>query len=132
VDIVIDASAIIAVITNEVAKPLLINATTGVDLIAPHSIYWEIGNAFSAMFKQNRISQEQALIAVAAYKKIPIRYVDIELEEALAIAGDLKIYAYDAYLLRCALKYRCPLLTLDNGLKYVAGMANVNLVEVEK
>lgn len=131
-DIVIDASVIIAVITNETIKPQLVSATNGVDLIAPHSIYWEIGNAFSAMFKQNRISQEQAFSAVAAYKKIPIRYVDIELEEALAIAYDLNIYAYDAYLLHCALKYRCSLLTLDNGLKYAAGMMNVNLVEVVK
>ena len=125
-DIVIDASVIIAVITNEAIKPQLVNATTGVDLIAPHSIYWEIGNAFSAMLKQKRISQKQALVAVSAYRNIPIRYVDIELEEALAID------AYDAYLLRCALKYKCALLTLDGGLKHAANMVNVRVVEVKK
>ena len=131
-DIVIDASVIIAVITNEAIKPQLVNATTGVDLIAPHSIYWEIGNAFSAMLKQKRISQEQALVAVSAYRNIPIRYVDIELEEALAIVDDLNIYAYDAYLLRCALKYKCALLTLDGGLKHAANTVNVRVVEVKK
>ena len=42
-DIVIDTSAIIAVIANEPEKPSLIRLTSGADLIAPASVHLEIG-----------------------------------------------------------------------------------------
>jgi predicted nucleic acid-binding protein len=58
--VVLDTSAIIAVITNEVHKPALIQLTAGTDLLAPSSLTAELGNAFSAMFKQRRISLEDA------------------------------------------------------------------------
>ena len=50
-ELVADTSTIIAVIGNEPEKPLLIAKTQGYDLIAPQSLHWEIGNAFSAMIK---------------------------------------------------------------------------------
>ncbi len=109
--IVVDASVIIAVIANEPEKDTLIRLTQGADLIAPRSIHWEIGNAFSAMLKRNRVTVEQVLKAIEAYAKIPIRYVEVELEKSLEIADTLGIYAYDAYLIRCALKYRSPLIS---------------------
>ncbi len=54
-DIVMDTSALIAVILNEPEKKTIIKATAGNTLVGPESIRWEIGNAFSAMFKQKRI-----------------------------------------------------------------------------
>ena len=67
-------------------------------MIAPRSVHWEIGNAFSAMLKRERIKIEQALQAVKLYRRIPIRFVDVELEETIEIADAVGIYAYDAYL----------------------------------
>jgi len=52
-NITIDTSAIVAVITNESSKGQIITATKGASLIAPDSIHWEIGNAFSSMFKES-------------------------------------------------------------------------------
>jgi predicted nucleic acid-binding protein len=49
-DIVIDTSALIAVIVAEPERDKIIELTTGNTLIGPGSIPWEIGNAFSAMF----------------------------------------------------------------------------------
>lgn len=129
-DVVIDASAIIAVITNEPAKSKLIKLTEGVDLIAPGSVHWEIGNAFSAMLKRKRATLEQVTAAMTAYQQIPLRFVDVELEESLAIANHLDLYAYDAYLLRCALKYKSPLLTLDSGLARAAAVVKAKVLEV--
>jgi predicted nucleic acid-binding protein len=40
------------------------------------------------------------------------------------------IYAYDAYMIACAQKYRCPLLTLDKGLIRAAKEAGVEVLEV--
>jgi predicted nucleic acid-binding protein len=47
------------------------------------------------------------------------------LESALEIAEESGIYAYDAYVIACAEKYRCPLLTLDRGLDRAAVEAGV-------
>ena len=128
--IIIDTSAIIAVLLNEASKPAIIQATQKIDLLAPSSIHWEIVNAFSAMFKRNRLNLDEALTAIAIYQQIPIRYVEIELAESLRIAEELSIYAYDAYLLRSAVKYNLPLLTLDQGLIEQAERLGIKVIEV--
>ena len=129
-DIVVDTSVIVAVIAYEPQRDALIRLTKGTDLLAPASVHWEIGNAFSAMLKRNRIELDHALQAIAAYRQIPIRYVDVELEDTLAIAARYAIYAYDAYLIRCGLKFSAPLLSLDRGLLQVAEQAGVDAIEV--
>ncbi|MEJ5223267.1 MAG: type II toxin-antitoxin system VapC family toxin [Anaerolineales bacterium] len=130
-EIAIDASVIIAVIANEAEKSALVEMTRNASLIAPASIHWEIGNAFSAMLKRHRITSAQALQAIAVYESIPLRFVDIELDEALKLATELNIYAYDAYLIRCAMKYRTPLLTLDDQLARLASQKGVAVLEVK-
>jgi predicted nucleic acid-binding protein len=128
--IVIDASALIAVIANEPVKHELAQLTKDALLIGPHSIHWEIGNAFSAMLKRERTTLAKALQAIAVYQKIPIRFVEIELADALQLTHELNLYAYDAYLLRCAIKYKAPLLSLDRSLIRAAQALNVPIMEV--
>jgi len=129
-DIVVDTSVIVAVIVNEPHRGTLVGLTKGADLVAPASVHWEIGNAFSAMLKRNRIDLAQALKAIAAYHRIPIRFVDVELEDTLAIAVQHAVYAYDAYLIRCALKFKAPLISLDKGLLQAAQQAGARVIEV--
>lgn len=129
-EIVVDTSVIVSVIAHEPQRGTLIGLTKGTDLLAPASVHWEIGNAFSAMLKRNRIGVDQALQAVAAYRQIPIRYVDVELEDTLAIAAQYAICAYDAYLIRCGLKFNAPLLSLDRSLLQVAEKAGAHTIEV--
>ncbi len=128
--IVIDASVIIAIIADEPLKPALIKATKQSELIAPASIHWEIGNAFSAMFKRKRISMEQAQQAIAIYQKIPIRYVDADLFQSIKLASELNIYAYDAYLLCCSKEYHSPLLTLDEKIANIAKLNGIKVMEI--
>jgi predicted nucleic acid-binding protein len=130
-DIVIDASAIIAVVAREPVRDALIRVTRGADLLAPHSVYWEIGNALSAMLRRNRATLEQALGAIRSYQSIPIRLLDVDLEASLEIVNRLDLYAYDAYLIRCALQYNAPLLSLDRGLVRAAQELDVQVVEVD-
>ena len=128
-ELVADTSTIITVIANEPEKPLLIAKTQGYDLVAPESLYWEIGNAFSAMIKRGRITLEQATAAIEIYKQIPIDLLDVDLEQALELVDKHKVYAYDAYMIACALDRGCPLLTLDGGLVYAAKAAGVEVWE---
>ena len=58
--------------------------------------------------------------------------MDVELEESLQIADTLGIYAYDAYLIRCALKYKSPLISLDRKLVNLAKEMKARVVEVVK
>jgi predicted nucleic acid-binding protein len=128
---VVDTSIIISVIANERHKNKLVETTEGSDLIAPPSLHWEVGNAFSAMMKRKKISKQKALAALASYREIPIRFSDIELETALGLSAKLNIFAYDAYILGCALKHKYPILTLDKGLMDAARKAGVAVKGVE-
>lgn len=129
-DIAIDTSALIAVIANEPQKHKLVKITAGVDLCSPLSVHWEMGNAFSAMLKRNRITLTQAQSCIKAYLQIPIKFIEIDLEQALNIAERLNIYAYDAYLIQCARQTKTPLLTLDNGLSNAAKSVGIELMEL--
>jgi predicted nucleic acid-binding protein len=102
-----------------------------VELIAPASLHWEIGNAFSAMLKRNRITLAQAGRALEAYRQIPLRLVDVTLSEVLAISDECSIYAYDAYFLAAARDFRCELLTLDRGLIRAAAQLGLNVRKVD-
>ena len=131
-DIVIDTSAIIAVITDEPEKDAIISATSGHTLIGPGSIPWEIGNAFSAMIKQRRIDVEDAQRGLEIFDSIPLQYVNVDMANVLSIAAQVNAYAYDAYLLDCALRHTAPLLTLDRTLRRAADELNINLVNLEE
>ena len=128
--IVLDASIIIAVITNEDSKKKIIDITTDADLISPESIHWEIGNAFSAMFKKHLINFNEMQSAIKIYNNIPINFVPVEIESSLGIAFNNNIYAYDAYLLECAIKYKSPLLTLDLPLIKVAQQIGIETLRL--
>ncbi len=130
-NIVVDTSVIIAVLVNEPAKNIIVDRTKGADIFAPHSVHWEIGNAFSAMLKRNRITLEQSIKAIEIYSKIIIQFVDIDLKDSLELCNELKIYAYDAYIISCALQYQSPLITLDKGLIRSATQKGVQVLEVK-
>lgn len=104
--------------------------TSEAELIAPLSVHWEIRNAFSSLLKRKRVTLEEALQAIEIYLQIPVRFVEVELTESLEIAQELGLYANDAYLLRCAAKYRVPLLTLDGRLAQAAREKKVQVLEV--
>jgi len=129
-DIVVDTSVIIAVVANEPEKESLIRATVGADLLAPTSCHWEVGNAFSAMLRRRRITLAQARQALETYQRIPLRFINVDLVEALELADRLGIYAYDAYVISCSLSQRCALISLDQGLVSAAQAAGAKVVEV--
>lgn len=129
-DILVDSSALIAVVTNEPTRPQIIALTKGATLIAPASVPWEIGNAFSAMLKRKRATIDQMHQAWAAYQQIPIRLVPVDIAQALTIAKTYDIYAYDAYFIMCGMRHKCMFLTLDSGLRHAARQAGIITMEV--
>ena len=128
--LVIDTSAIVAVLASEPERTRLVRATEGAELVAPASVHWEVGNALSALVKRRRATLADVQRAVQAYAAIPIRFVEVDLALALEVAAEHGLYAYDAYLITCALAHRSLLLTLDRGLARAAAVAGVTVMEV--
>jgi predicted nucleic acid-binding protein len=129
-DIVIDTSALIAVIVDEPERDKIIELTTGNTLIGPGSIPYEIGNAFSAMFKRDRLGIEEAKRGFEIFKSIPLRYIEPDFANVIFISKQTKMYAYDAYFLDCALRQTAPLLTLDSKLKEAARNLKIPTLEI--
>ena len=65
-----------------------------------------------------------------SYGQIPIRFVDVGLADAIELAAEHNLYAYDAYLIVCAREMRCKLVSLDHALLRVANDVGVEVLEV--
>ncbi|MEX0769150.1 MAG: type II toxin-antitoxin system VapC family toxin [Balneolaceae bacterium] len=130
--ITIDTSALLSVLLNEKHKPAIVEVTKGHDLHAPSCLDAEVGNALSAMFKRNLITLEEGERVLSQFGEIPIRRTKLRLKEATKLAHTHNIYAYDAYVLDCALQYRSLLLSLDNKLKEVGKELQLTLLEVSE
>ena len=128
--IVVDASALLAVLLDEAHRDEVVAVTAGATLCAPASLPWEMGNALSAGLKRRRFSLDLAQAGVAAFEKIPIRLVPVDLAAALELAHRHRLYAYDAYLLATCLALRAPLLTLDQRLQKAAVATRIPVLEV--
>ena len=129
-NIVTDTSVLLSVLTSEPGRSAILQATKGADLIAPSSVHWEIGNALSAMIKRGRLSPAQAQSVVRSYERIPIRFVEVPLAEAVELAAEHGMYAYDAYVIVCARQQRCRLISLDKALLRTAATVGVEALEV--
>jgi len=130
-NLVVDTSVLVAVLVSEPEREKIIKLTSGVDLLAPGSVHWEIGNVLAAMMKRKRLELEQVPAVMKAYEQIPIRFREVDMQSAMGIASDQNLYAYDAYTIACAREHRCAMMTLDRGLSQAAKRAHVSVVEVQ-
>jgi predicted nucleic acid-binding protein len=119
-----------AVILNEPSKPRLLEQTRDSELVSAPTLPWEVGNSLTALFKRARIDLNQAKRALKSFRDIPLRLAEIDLQASVELAKEHDIYAYDAYILECARKYRAPLLSLDGPQRRVAIKLGIDVLEV--
>ena len=112
-DILIDASCIVAVLLGEESGKNVREMTKGVNLVSPACLPYEIGNSLSAAVKRHRISAELIGDIYKEFERLPIRLIEPDIVKALHIAAEENHYAYDAYYIACALDYNLPLYSLD-------------------
>jgi predicted nucleic acid-binding protein len=129
-EVIIDTSALLAVVAMKPERAELIRLTRGATLVAPSSVHWEIGNALSAMFKRKAIELDDAVKVLESYTDIPIRLLDPPLRQAVQLCRDLNVYAYDAYVIACAINQRAPILSLDRVLVERARTLKLDILEV--
>lgn len=128
--VVIDPSAVLAVLLHEPERASLIESTRQAVLIAPALLPWEIGNALIAGLRRKRLRLDDVKAAWRSFEEIPMRLVDVDMGRALDVAAEHGLYAYDAYVLEAALSRRLPLLTLDSALARAARQSGVAVLEV--
>jgi len=66
----------------------------------------------------------------AAFEEVPIQFSKPNFAHSLAIAHQANIYAYDAYVLDCAMRHKAPILTLDRKLIMTARDLKAAVLEV--
>ncbi len=72
----------------------------------------------------------QAQGALESFRQVPVRLAEVALETAVEVAEEYGMYAYDAYRLECARRYRTPFLSLDRPQCEVAKRLGVEVIEV--
>lgn len=126
---VADTNIFLAVALNEPEKSKIIRLSADRTIIAPEILPFEIGNALSAMLKKNIIKINDALSVLDEVIRIPVELKKINLKEALTIAGENNIYAYDAYFIQCAIENKTCLLTLDKHMRKTAENLGVKVLD---
>jgi predicted nucleic acid-binding protein len=130
-NIVIDTSAILAVLLEEPEKQAVIEATMESVVCAPASVRWEVGNAAMAGVKRRRLTPERARQLITDFEQVTIRELGIDLRRAVDLGLELGIYAYDAYILEAARSCGYPLLALDGPIQRNARKMGLTLVELD-
>jgi len=128
--IIADTNTFLAVTLYEPERDNIIRLTLGHDLVAPDILPFEIGNALSSMLKRRRLEPENLLSVWDATQQIPVDLRSVNIREALKIASQFNIYAYDAYFLVCAISLHSPLMTLDRRMIEVAQSLGIHIMEV--
>jgi len=123
-----DACAIMAVIVKEPERDLIIQLTQNAVMVSPDMVSYEIANALTKMMKKKIIEKERMINAFNFFKKIPIKTIEIDIDRALEIAWDYKIYAYDACYLESAKRLNLPLLTFDGNMIKVGNELGINIL----
>ena len=128
-EILLDASAIIAVIADEPEGELVINYTKDAIIVSPNVIAFELANALTKMIKRKIIdTQEKMISLIEIFETIPLKIVEVDIKETLKIAWKYKIYAYDAFYLETALRLDVPLLTFDSGMRRIGNELGIPIL----
>lgn len=93
--IVSDTNIFLAVALEEESKSRIIEITDGCSLYAPEILYYEIGNALSAMIKRRQIETSDVQAIHSVTQQIPVSLAKVSIPKALEIAIEHNIYAYD-------------------------------------
>jgi len=128
-DILLDASGIIAYIVGEPKSSVVIENTENSNIVSPKILPFEIANALTRMLKKGIIDNKAKMIGlIENFQIIPIKLLDIDLKKSLEIAFDFKIYAYDAIYLETAKRLNLPLLTFDRTMRRIAHEIGITIL----
>jgi predicted nucleic acid-binding protein len=111
--LVIDCSALAAIVFAEPEGDLVEQRIVGHDLHAPHLLQAELAQV--ALVKHRR-GESHALPALDQATSLPIDLHALNMSEVVGLAERYALTAFDAAYLWLAARLSCPLITLDRRL----------------
>jgi predicted nucleic acid-binding protein len=130
--IVVDSSAMIAVLLREDHAKQVLESLDGIEsLAAPAMMPYEVLNALHSAVRRRRLRADGIGRSIAFYLGFPwaldIHSTEPRLREVSRLAEVHGLSAYDASFLELAMRQGCPLVSLDDELRKAA---KAEMVEV--
>ena len=119
--IVVDASAVAAVVFNEPDAEAVLRQIGDRRLIAPSLLPYELGNVFVVKTRRYPDLAKELGEAFSLFDMLDIELVELPCEDAAKLALEADLTAYDAAYLWLARRLGVALVTLDRKLGAVAG-----------
>jgi predicted nucleic acid-binding protein len=107
----------------------VINQTLGCKIVSPEILPYEIGNALIAVRKKGRLTDREVLRAFDMSQRISVRFLSVNIHNAMKVAIRFSIYAYDAYYLQCCIENKLSLISLDSRMCDIARKLGIKVVE---
>lgn len=117
--LVVDASAIAAVLFAEPNGDTIRAHVRGESLLAPHLIDYELANICLKRIRREPMASPGLLTMLSGLTSLGIRRVDVPPTEVAALAVQTGLTAYDASYLWLAMARDIELVTLDSQLARV-------------
>jgi predicted nucleic acid-binding protein len=114
--LVVDASAVAAVLFHEPEGATIDAHTEGETLIAPHLLDFELANICWKRIRREPHHGAALLTLLEGLKSVEIKRVDVPATEVATLAVQTGLTAYDASYLWLAMSRDVELVTLDNRL----------------
>jgi len=115
-DKVVDASAIVALLFNELASEEIASRLRGATLSAPTLMGYEVANACLKKIRAGPAERQALLEALSLLDRLSISLATVDLDGAIALAERTKLTLYDASYLWLAHALGVELVTLDDKL----------------
>jgi predicted nucleic acid-binding protein len=115
-DKVVDASAIVALLFNELAQERIVASLRSASLHAPSLLEFEVANACLKKMRTSPHQRQALLEAFSLLDELSIALEGINFADAIALAARAKLSLYDASYLWLAHALDAELFTLDNKL----------------
>ena len=119
-DVVVDASAMLAVALGEESAEGVAEALDAARLHAPRLLLLEVANAMTTRCRREPLRAAQYAQALHRMLDAPITLHEVEPFEVFALALRRHLTAYDAAYLWLSNQLQCSLLTLDRRLSDAA------------
>ncbi len=113
---VVDASAIVALLFDELTRELVVSRLRGRSLHAPDLLGFEVANACVKKMRAYPGESDALRQAFLCFFELEIEFEPTDLTEAVVLARQMKLSAYDASYLWLASALGVELVTLDDKL----------------
>lgn len=118
--VIVDASALAAVLFDEPEAASVVQKLRGHALHAPALIDYELVSTALKKVRREPARRPAVLAALNAARRLPIRRARPNALEVFALAGATNLTAYDASYLWLSRRLGLPLVTLDRALAEAA------------